>query len=237
MVHAPRRGATDNDAAGGRMFLQELCHAALNGFASALDLYGRKVFASSKHEIDLFDALSPPEDLEALLGSPRNEPGADSGLNEMPAKVMLQSVRFPALASNSSHKGGVKDHEAWRTLSSGQLLFAVLLQTANHAGLFKKLEVMSKRDRIAGILQLPQHLGIRELLCRVGCAEPEKRAHKRWFANILEGEYVLRDGGLDDGITNIGYPSRLIVRKISCVYDYTARERCHHSAKTDTFAC
>ena len=68
---------------------------------------------------------------------------------------------------------------------------------------------------IAGILQLSEHLCVRQLLRRIGCARAEDGAHERRLANVLQGKHVLRDGGLDDGIAHIGQPARLVVLEAS----------------------
>ena len=72
---------------------------------------------------------------------------------------------------------------------------------------------MGKRDGVSRILQLAEHLGVRELLRRIRRAQPEQRTHERGLAHILEREHVLGDGWLDDGVAHIGAPSKVIARE------------------------
>ena len=75
---------------------------------------------------------------------------------------------------------------------------------------------MRKRRSIPCVLELPDHLGVRELLRGVGSAQLEQCAHEGGFSHLVERENVLRDSGLHYRVTHVGAPALLVIRKSRC---------------------
>jgi hypothetical protein len=67
----------------------------------------------------------------------------------------------------------------------------------------EQVEVVRQRRRVAGVLELAQHLGVREHLARVAAAQLEEPPQERRLVHPREQEHVTRDGGLDEGVPDM----------------------------------
>ena len=192
---------------------QEHRHAALRALRPTLHLDGGERGALLRHEVDLVVALSPPEELEALLWRPGEKGRPHARLDHATAEVALPEEAIPALVRDRAHEGGVVHHESRRAPAPRELLGVELGERGNHAGLVKKVEVVRDGHGVPRVLKLPEHLVIGELLGGVDGPEAEDGPHERWLAHVFEREHVLGDGGFDDGVAHVGGPAVFVPDK------------------------
>ncbi len=69
---------------------------------------------------------------------------------------------------------------------------------------------MRQRGRVSSVLQLTEHLVVREDLPGVVAAELEEATQERRLGDALHEQDVAGDGGLDEGVTDVGAPTLLV---------------------------
>ena len=77
-------------------------------------------------------------------------------------------------------------------------------------GTREQLEVVGEGRRVAGVVELAQHLGVAELLAAVPAAELEQPPQEGGLVHAGEQEHVAADGGLDERIEDVAAPARLV---------------------------
>ena len=119
--------------------------------------------AALEDEVDLGVARAPPADGDALGRGGVEQVGADGGFDEA-APGLGGRARIEATAELAGDEAGVVDLELGARAARTDDLARVLLKAGDEAGAGEELEVMGERRRIAGVVELPEHLRVRELL-------------------------------------------------------------------------
>ena len=159
------RRAANNDSLRTRMGRQEIGHPALTLFFAAFHINSRKrIKALRNDEVNLFRPLTPPIHAQILFGRPREKPCANRRFDQMAAQIGFTQISRFLNSRRCRHKRGVVYHETWRRFSAPHLFGIVFLNAAKHSRFIKQIEIMRNRHRVARILQLSKHLGIREFL-------------------------------------------------------------------------
>jgi hypothetical protein len=85
----------------------------------------------------------------------------------------------------------------------------VLLQTTDHTHASKEIQIVRKRRRIASILQLSQHLGVRQDLAGIPASQLEQAAQHCGFIDTRLQQNIARYCRLDQGVEDITSPALL----------------------------
>ena len=87
----------------------------------------------------------------------------------------------------------------------------VLVQAHQQTRLAEQFQVIREGHRVACVLQVAQHLGVREDLARVGAAKLERLLKQRRLVDARHHQDVLLDAGADEAVQHVIAPFRFLL--------------------------
>jgi hypothetical protein len=144
--------------------------------ATALHFDGRQARMGFHDKIDFLAPIPPIIELTLADSCRVRQMGAYRGLNQSAAKFSIRTRLARADAGSHRHQRGVEHLQLWTGGSAARRVTRVLGQAADHASCGQQAEVVRECGCVADVLQLPNHLGVRQHLPGVSAGELEQTA-------------------------------------------------------------
>ena len=172
---------------------------------AALDFDANQVRTAGEHEVDLVRPVAP-------IGQPHRtsprvmEVCSDGALDEAPPERPVSTDCLEGASQGRRHQRGIEHVQLGARGPARIRLGGVPGKTSDEASVRKQIEVGRQRGRVSGLLQLAQHLVVRQHLAGIPGGQLHQAAHERRLVHPGQGDDVPLDGGRDDRIENSPSP-------------------------------
>ena len=176
---------------------------------TALDLYTGEPRPARQDEVHL--AVPVPPVVETDFRRARIEQmRADRTLDHMPPEAAVGPRLLERVSGKGRHQRRIEHVELGNRSPAAVRGACVIRKTGNQSRLREEVQIAGERRRVAGVLELADHLGVGEDLPRVQGAELEQPPEQRGLVHTLQREYVQLDVRLHDRVGHICAPAILL---------------------------